>query len=264
MDSRITNSQKLPRAPLIFVLALIRFTPVLKMAVYVPDIQDRLRKQGFPKYRHESVQNIMIGSPTPLEAISRWVFDRSENETQVVLSTDAIAVQTASYGTFSNFLEDVKNAFQPLAEYAQPDSIQQIGLRYVDLLSDIDDIKCDDLLQAGLRGVSGGQMDAKTTAFSFVFQRELPSGTLSVRSLQALGMQGYLPPDLAQVSLTFPDRVKSAQNPRVLDFDNVIQKNLPFKWDHLEPQLLELHDHSSKAFHSFVTREALNAWSTPA
>ena len=263
MDSKITNSQKLPRAPLIFVLALIRFTPVLKMAGCVPDIQDRLRKQGFPKYRHESVQNIMIGSPLPVETISRWVFESSDNQTQVVLTTDALAVQTTSYETFDKFLVDVKNAFQPLADYARPDSIQQIGLRYVDLLTDIDDIGCGDLLQPGLRGVSDGLMGAKTTAFSFVFQSEIPSGMLSVRSLQALGMQGFLPPDLGQVSLTFPDRVGVAQNPRVLDFDHVMQKNLPFEWDHLESQLRELHGYSSSAFRSFVTTEALNAWSKP-
>ena len=60
------QSVKLPRAPLIFVLAQVRFNPVLKMESYVPDIQEYLRHHEFPRYRLENIQNIMIGTDTKI------------------------------------------------------------------------------------------------------------------------------------------------------------------------------------------------------
>ena len=261
MSALKKESAKLPRAPLIFVLAQVRFNPVSKMEFYVPDIQEYLRHHGFPWYRLENTQNIMIGSEATTEITKRWMFDDVDNHRQVVLTTDALTFQTTAYETFDDLLSDFKTVTQPLQDYVKVDRIQQIGLRYVDLLTDIDEMKSRDFLKPGFSGISGPEIGAENTAFSFVLQAQTPSGVLTIRSVQLLNMQAFLPPDIGATTLRFPDHVINAQNARVLDFDHITQKNLPFNCDTLSRELTYLHEYTERAFRAVTTGHAIQAWS---
>ncbi len=255
------QSVKLPRAPLIFVLAQVRFSPVLKMESYVPEIQEALRHRGFPGYRLENMQNIMIGAEAKTEITKRWMFDDVNNHRQVVLTTDALTFQTTAYETFQDLLSDFKTVTQPLEDYVKVDNIQQIGLRYVDLLTEIDGMNSRDLVKPGFSGISGSEIGAENTAFSFVLQAQTPSGVLTIRSVQLLNMQAFLPPDIGATTLRFPDHVINAQNARVLDFDHITQKLLPFNSDTLSRELTNLHEYTDRAFRAVTTKHAFQAWS---
>lgn len=260
MSTLKKESAKLPRAPLIFVLAQVRFNPVSKMEYYVPDIQEYLRHHGFPWYRLENIQNIMIGPDTKAEITKRWIFDDVNHLRQVILTTDAITFQTTAYDTFDRFLSDLNTATQPLVDHAKVELIQQIGLRYVDLLTEIDGSNSRDLVKPGFSGISGSEIAAGKTAFSFVLQAQTPSGVLTIRSVQLLDMQAFLPPDIGQTSLRFPDRVSNPQNARVLDFDHITQKNLPFNCETLSRELTDLHEYTDKAFRAVTTEQARQLW----
>ena len=52
---------KLERSPLVFVLSQVRFPAVLKIEDHVPDIQEALRKLGFPRYSKEDIQRFSFG-----------------------------------------------------------------------------------------------------------------------------------------------------------------------------------------------------------
>jgi uncharacterized protein (TIGR04255 family) len=254
---------KLPRAPLIFVLAQVKFTPVLKMESYVPDIQEYLRHRGFPKYRQENISNIIIGSEAKADIVKRWIFEDPENHKQFVLTTESVAFQTTAYDTFDTFLSHLMLATEPLAKYARVELIQQIGLRYVDLLANIDDLKSSELLAPGLRGIPVSAMELQQGAFSFAMQFQTPCGVLTIRSIQLMGLPtpAILPPDIGQISLTFPDWISKAQDPRMLDFDHITQRNIPFTQDALSEELNNLHQYTDRAFRSTSTPEALKAWS---
>ncbi len=257
------QSVKLPRAPLIFVLAQVRFSPVLKMESYVPDIQEYMRHHGFPKYRVETIQNIMIGSGTKTEVTRRWIFDDAESCRQVILTTDALTFQTTTYDTFDGFVSDFTTVAQPLADHAKVERIEQIGLRYVDLLTPIDGISTGELLRPGLRGVPAASLGSENMVFSFALQAQTPPGVLTVRSIQLLNIESLLPPDLGEVSLAFPKWALKAQDTRVLDFDHISRTNLSFSGASLSQELGELHKYTDMAFRSFVTEEAFQAWSLP-
>ena len=255
------QSVKLPRAPLIFVLAQVRFNPVLKMESYVPDIQEYLRHHEFPRYRVETIQNIMIGTETKTEVAKRWIFDDTDNHRQVILTTDAVTFQTTAYDTFDGFVSNFSTVTQPLIDYARVELIQQIGLRYVDLLTKIDNIESRDQVKPGLSGILSSEIGVEKTAFSFVLQAQAPPGLLTVRSVQLLDMPAFLPPDIGQTTLRFPDRVLNAQNARVLDFDHISQRNHPFSCDALPEVLTDLHEYTDKAFRAVATEQAIKAWS---
>jgi len=257
------TTSKLPRAPLIFVLAQVKFTPVLKMESYVPDIQEYLRHHGFPKYRQENISNIIIGSEAKAEIVKRWVFEDPANHRQIVLTTEAVVFQTTAYDTFDTFLSHLTLATEPLAQYARIELIQQIGLRYVDLLAKIDGLESSELLAPGLRGIPVSAMELQQGAFSFAMQFQTSCGVLTIRSIQLMGLPApaILPPDIGQISLTLPDWVSKAQDPRMLDFDHVTQRNIPFTKDSLSEELNKLHQYTDRAFRSASTPEALAAWS---
>ncbi len=257
------QSVKLPRSPLIFVLAQVRFSPVLKMESYVPDIQEYMRHHEFPKYRVETIQNIMIGTETKTEVTKRWIFDDTDSCRQVILTTDALTFQTTAYDTFDGFVSNFTAVTQPLADYAEVESIEQIGLRYVDLLTPIDGISTGELLRPGLRGVSAASLESQNTVFSFASQAQTPAGVLTVRSIQLMNIASLLPPDLGEVSMAFPEWALKAQDTRVLDFDHISRTNLSFSGAGLSQELGELHKYTDVAFRSFVTEEAFQAWSAP-
>ncbi len=43
--------QKMKNAPVYFTIAQVRHNPVLRLGAYAPDIQDRMRKAGYPDFK---------------------------------------------------------------------------------------------------------------------------------------------------------------------------------------------------------------------
>jgi uncharacterized protein (TIGR04255 family) len=256
-------SKQLPRAPLVFALAHIRFTPVLKMEDFLPDVQEYLRLNGFPEYEQREARVFTLGIDTKEQSSKWWEFSDTAKRRQIVLTTESVSAQTTEYSTFDDFLEMVSQAIKPLAEHVKVAMAKQIGLRFVDLLADIDHLRTPDLLAPGLRGISAREVveGADQSAMSFVLQIKTPHGVLSIRSVQMLGLPPYpLPPDLSQVSLSLPEWVDSARSPRVLDFDHVMHGDFEFLPDELRGKLRLLHDFTGKAFRAVVAKEALDAW----
>ena len=58
---------RLPGSPLIYVVAQVNISAVVAIERYVPEIQERLRKSGFPGYTNVQVPEIIFetsGAPT--------------------------------------------------------------------------------------------------------------------------------------------------------------------------------------------------------
>lgn len=267
--AEMAASKKLPRAPLILVLAQIKFPSVLKMEKYVPDIQESLRLGGFPDYRPGQAINIIVGEGRS-ERVNWWEFGCADKRSQVVLSHDSATLMTTDYSTFEDFLTRLSQIVRPIEGHVRIASARQLGLRYVDLLAEIDDLKTGDLLAPGFRGLPAGSIDPeiKETATSFVVQARTPHGVLTVRSVQVIGAGNQvIPPDLTPVPpmpfpLKFPDWVHTARNPRVLDFDHVASdiENLSFSPETLAAKFRDLRHHTKLAFRAVSTDEARAAW----
>ena len=81
---------KLKRPPLVLALAQTRFSSIMKMRQYVPDIQERLRQIGFPLVQEQQMQQIVFGSKMEIENKLRWVFSRQDRRHAVVLTEDFV------------------------------------------------------------------------------------------------------------------------------------------------------------------------------
>ncbi|MXZ53203.1 MAG: TIGR04255 family protein [Gammaproteobacteria bacterium] len=128
----------LPEAPLIAVLAQIRFPPIasINQQAFIGPFQERIRS-SYPVLRQEQEVNVVLtpdglnpaSAPTPL-----WrFFDRPEDpEWKVSLASSFVALDTRRYESRANFLQRLREVLDALGDTIAPTTFDRIGVRYVD------------------------------------------------------------------------------------------------------------------------------------
>ncbi len=128
----------LPHAPLIAVVAQIRFPPIASIAreEFVGPFQERIRQQ-FPVLRQEREVNVVLtpsgvspgGDPAPI-----WRFlDRPKDpEWKVSLAPSFVALDTSNYESRTDFLRRFRAVLIALTDTIAPSTSDRIGIRYVD------------------------------------------------------------------------------------------------------------------------------------
>jgi uncharacterized protein (TIGR04255 family) len=253
---------KLERSPLVFVLSQVRFPAVLKMDGYVPDIQEALRKLGFPRYSKEDIQQFSFGpAEQRLERDKRWVFVSRNRDEGVVLSSNFVVYETSDYDVFETFLDRFAPVLELIGETTGSEFAEQIGLRYVDLIRRSDDLAASEFLRENVRGLSQEDLGAKTSRHQFITQARTEHGDLFVRSFENSGPD-MMPPDLISTHLRFKvDREDlKDETYRILDIDHIAKGEFDFRSSELVERLWELHAFSSKAFRGAVTEQAIEFW----
>ena len=160
---------KLKRPPLILCLAQVRFGAVLKMSTFVDDIQDFLRKHGFPRYQKQQVQQINLNPLQPgqpgflVEQSSRWLFSSGDNRSAVILTNDFVVYETNDYDVFATFKSKAIEIVKKLKEIVDISIAERIGLRYVDLIRPA---QIDPLLNSSEQSSGGRQHKASVPSQS--------------------------------------------------------------------------------------------------
>ena len=110
----------LKNSPLILALAQVRISPVLQMKQFVPEIQERLRKSGYPRYAESQTQEIVLaGISEPKLNVStstKWVFADRELRSAVVGAQEFVTLETAAYGTFDAFIDRMADGLRIVGE----------------------------------------------------------------------------------------------------------------------------------------------------
>ena len=157
MTTRSRPALLLKNSPLILSLVQVRISPVLQMKSFVPEIQERLRKRGYPRYAEAQTQEIVLtGGPEPmLNSSSKWVFGDRDLKTAVVVAREFVTLETTAYETFDLFVERMAEALRVVGEVAQVDLAERLGLRYLDYVRPLGNDSMADYLSAGLMGIDG-------------------------------------------------------------------------------------------------------------
>lgn len=257
---------KLRSAPVFYTLVQFKFNSIAKMAEYVPTVQDRLRRKGYPDYREETLMAIDIRRPEDPQVEvqntqkKRWGFISSKGTEGYLLFPDSLIYHTADYDTFSKF---TKNALEGLAlvhEIIELSYMDRIGLRYLDSISPKDGENVEDYISPSLTGLSSLIAGSLNHAFSETAM-EIDGGKLIVRSV--ITENGLaLPPDLMPFSLKLPERLSSLNGKNaVLDVDYfVIQRLDGIDLELIQKQMIASHKIVTDAFNSSVTEHAINTW----
>ncbi len=256
----------LAHAPLVHVLAQVRFTPVLEIGKSIPGIQQKLKDIGFLRFEKNQIQNFLLTGPTPkVETIERWDFSNREKRTGVVLTQDFVVLQTSEYTTFQDFRGVFHRVLDVVATDAGVSLAQRIGIRYVDLIRKAPNETFDQYLHPGLLGFPFSELNEETLSeesFRSEAAAKTPDGALSVRCMSAGGGQ-FLPPDLLPPVLRYDVSLGQDEVVTIIDFDRFAMIDDDFVPDLLLERLDSLHETANKAFRAVVTPFALDKWGAP-
>ncbi len=262
---RTLPALKLKSSPLVLVLVQVRIAPVIKMADYIPDIQESLRRSGLPRFiSGEEVQlQVSQGQAASVQRSPRWEFQNKEQTHGIVITQDFIAAQTTAYDVYESFEEFFTTPLEVLAEIVEPGLVQRVGLRYVDLIRPRAEQRVSEFLKPSLRGLEAADIGADDLLSRFEMLAQTAEGTMRIRCLQT-NNGSPLPPDLTSLNLnltaTVPDGLLRGELVTILDLDHF--SSVPRDYD--PAKLIEavgaLHDNLDQAFRAAVTNEALAAW----
>jgi uncharacterized protein (TIGR04255 family) len=264
VSAALTNESRwrLLNGPLVYVLAQVVISPILQMKQYIPEIQEELRKGGYPRFQEDQIQDVIFG-PQPQTRMSlRWTFLDAGGHNSVVISNNFIVLETSAYQTFEKFAEDLGKVLSVVNKFAQISLVERIGLRYVNLIRPNQNELLDDYLYSGLLGLPNNREGTKRLISQYESRDQSDiGGEIIVRLLQATG-KGFLPPDLEVNHLTFSIRDPHQENELkgILDIDHFLIAQSEFNSKRLVESIWQLHKWTKQAFEISVTPSALKAW----
>lgn len=257
--------EKWSNPPVFYTLAQIKFNPIAQMDEYVPELQDRLRRIGYPDYQPEHKIEVSIrkpASPQPdvrPQQLVRWNFMNIDRTEAYTLLPDALIFHSAMYAHFEDFSEKVLKGLSLVHEVIELAYIQRIGLRYLDAIVPADGDALDNYLNPSLLGLSIATSGELTHSFTETVS-QVNRGTLVTRTVITEGGLA-MPPDLFPMVLALPDRFgKLSGRIAVLDTDYFVEHRNNFDLNSVKEQLLVSHKIVSDTFKSSVTEHAISNW----
>lgn len=253
---------KLTNSPLVLVLAQLRIAPVLAMERYIPDIQERLRKSGFPRFSRTQVQELAFGPGGPMiQASNRWEFADESSRWMIVVTENSIAVLTTAHDTFeSPFLERLLLAGAAVNEFATPVHVNRAGLRYINVVVRAEGHGFSEYLHAGFLGPKPETVGFTKVMTNFAAVGETAEGILALRC-NFVSDDAVLPADLNVGNvLRLRDDIPYAEPHAFLDIDHFVEIDASLDVDAIRDRYHGLHTTTRAAFLGAVQPFALKEW----
>lgn len=257
--NRSLSALHLKNSPLVLVLTQVKFSAVMALDRFVPEIQEQLRHKGFPRFIRGQMQEILLtpNSPPKLSVTDRYEFQDKDERLGIVLTTNYLAVQTNNYGCFKDFQEIFTTALLVVNRVLRVGLLERIGLRYVDLIRPGQNESLSQYLNPGLVGIDPKSVGVKSWTSRFEQTGTTELGTLVTRCTQ---LPQILPPDLFPSTLKYSIELKPNEMGTLLDFDHFVERSEDFDTKRVVSITGELHNALDLAFRNSVTPYALERW----
>jgi uncharacterized protein (TIGR04255 family) len=263
------SATKLANAPLVHVLAQVRYAPVLTISKSIPAIQEKLKGIGFPRFEKGEVQNVVLkqGSPPQVDRSERWDFLSRDKTLGVVLTPSFVLLQTTAYDTFNKFADILLKVFEIVASEVQIDIVERLGIRYIDVVRLQKNESFSDYLQPGLVGFPFSEVNddsfrsAVIATVQSVAVANIPqsNSTLNVKCSQ-VGDGTFLPADIGQSGLKYEMSLDPQEVVIILDFDHFKTVDDDFAPQALVAEFDRLHRIANMAFRAALKRFAYEKW----
>lgn len=256
-------------APLIYTLSQVTFSHILKMKEYIPEIQERIRKEGFPKFNESTFSEFHLNptlgtAPTILER-KKWDFFNKDNTIAVSLTEHFLSLHTSQYTTFDNFSSTLKIALNILKEVVKPDLVERIGIRYINIIRPKENETFSAYLSTGLAGFLTNKVSSDESLTRCETICSTSHGTLVAKSIR-YNDGTFLPPEIGMESLglVFDEAKKPSKGEIIslLDFDHFSKTNTDFVVEDIIKNFKSMHDDIDKIFKDAVTDHAIKTWNT--
>lgn len=251
--------RKLTNQPLCFVLAEFRFSTVMNIQKFIPELQEALRRQ-YPISDKKSEQAVHVQpGEIAMSTHDSWSFVSADKKSAVVIDQDRLICYTSEYSRFEGFSKACKQAIDALASIVEPSLILRIGLRYGDLVKVDEGEKATDLVDsyftfpACIDGLGAAQRQSCEIFLS------TNQGGLLIRTLYGVHNLSYLP-DIRGLPVTIDVDTEPTER-IVLDFDHIWDpkgESFRFQTNEILEKLESLHKTSRAAFWKVTSEDARN------
>lgn len=258
-------------APVYYALAQAHFNPVAAMAKYVDQIQDRLRREGYPLFEPQQFMQLVVPGQGPgqpqepqIQQMVSWLMMRSDRTAGFILGPSTITFHTTHYQTHSEFIPELLRGLTAVHDAAALDHVSRLGLRYLDAVLPRAGETAEQYLVGGLHGIDFNATRQHVMTESVFATDTGPlaaKGTLVVRVYRATAPLGF-PPDMLPAGLAIAPQfeIKEPREHAVIDTDHYVQDRMPMDLDKLNEQLLSLHGTIKSVFGATTTDHARSAW----
>jgi uncharacterized protein (TIGR04255 family) len=260
---------KMKSAPVYFTIAQLRHNPILSLDSYVPAIQERMRKAGFPDFKRGVLAALSFslgpgnetGQQSVMQKVERFTFSNMETTRGFVLLQDAISYQSTDYETYENFSRDFLMGVEILHEAVKLDFSQRIGIRYLDAIVPREGEEPQQYLVPEVLGLAGRLKEGNIKHSFSETAIEVPNiGQVVARTIIQNGPLTF-PPDLQPDALKMAPRFAGLdQVHAVIDTDGAFEARVAFDIAVLKTKLDELHQEISNAFQKTITDHARQTW----
>lgn len=265
--------KRMKNAPVYFTLAQVRHNPIRRLAAYVPDIQDRMRRAGYPDHQQNSTLVLPLtlthdfdgqldGKPVVPRAAERHLFLSAEGTHGFIVEEGSLSFQTTEYDTFEPFLDTFLTGFGIVHDCIKLDYTERVGIRYLDAV--VPEGGPDGLMKYLTPGVLGlaGRLPADVLIGLSLSETHipLPEANLLSRTVIRSGPLGF-PMDLEPQGLAIPQRFQQLNGVHaIIDTDASQTGRRSVDVVALRELMVMLHDRIRMVFDATITEHALASW----
>lgn len=264
-------SGKLKNTPVYFAIAQVRHNPVLRLGAYADEIQDRMRKIGYPDFKKGIAMAFSLMSqmgenqqfqPPVVDRVERLMFFNSDNTQGFIVEQNAITFHTTEYDVFGTFTDEFLKGAGIIHECVSLAHSERIGLRYLDaVVPPNGEEGLTDYLAPGVLGLSNHlpkEMQISQSCSETHFKTN--ECTVLARTIIQSGPLGF-PMDIQPIGVNIAERFKKNNGVHaIVDTDASIEGRFVWDLDTIRGQLKTLRDGAEVAFNALVTQKALDGW----
>lgn len=265
--------KKMKHAPVYFTIGQMQHNPLLNLGSYLPAIQERMRRAGYPDFKRAmqvqfdlspamAARGTDQASQPAVQQVERFLFADISSTSGFVLQANSLSFQTTEYETFESFLGQLKFGLEILGEAIGGLSfVERLGLRYLDAVVPAAGEVLGQYLAKELLGLPT-RMNKARFAYSFAEAVLLVEGGGQVVSRTVIqnGALGF-PPDLQPDNLKVPERFRTVSGEHaIIDTDGSFTERHSFDMTQVESRLQTLHGLIDESFHATATDYARKVW----
>ena len=264
--------EKMRNAPVYFAIVQVRHNPVLQLGTYVAEIQEKMRRAGYPDFMRGATMVFNMTVPAQQEAEKsvapqvsqneRYLFSNLEKDSGFILEPTAVTFQTTSYDTFEPFLAEFLKGLGIVHDCVALGYSERLGLRYLDaVVPEGGERELDKYLVNEVLGLARRLPDDTNVVMSFSETHiRRPAGNLLCRTIIRNGPLGF-PIDMQPGPLVLKARFASIEGVHaILDTDASREGREPFDIAKAKAMLSELHGEVRMVFDVTATKHAFKAW----
>lgn len=244
----------LPRAPLVRVVAQLRFPKVLAIGsgLSVAPFQEKIRST-YPALQEEKIHalQVTLGMQPETRVETVWRFSDAKAEWRVSLGSDFLAIESRAYTSRTDFIGRLTQVVDALAETIDPKTALRLGVRYISRVVSPEYETLPQLLKPSVLGVAG--VDSFFAAHSVLMNEAV----MKAKEGESRLRWGFLPKN----TIHEPDLIDPVdQASWVCDIDSSTDEKQDFSAKVLAPSALALAERCYAVFRAMVTDDFLKVY----